>query len=154
MNRINNKNDQNSNVFDDKDDKTGDGLRLKMMFDELDVNRSEFAKKMNISRTTITLWYHKHTLSVDKLIRIEKVLGVDISNYFPKLTQHEEREKNLEKTFRHQDGSNVVKITKNELSEYQMLKQKVVHLQELIQQKDTLIVTLQENIQLLKAQSK
>ena len=148
------KNDHIDDDNEQKDDKTGDGLMLKMMFDELHVNRSEFAKKMNISRTTITLWYAKHSLSIDKLIRIEKALGVDISSYFPKLRQHEQREKNLEKAFRHQDGSDQVKITKDQFTEYQTLKQKVGHLEQLIVQKDTIITTLQENILLLKAQSR
>jgi len=134
------------------DNKTGDGLRLQMMFDDLGINRTEFAKKMNVARATIALWYSKHTLPVEKLIRIEKTLGIDISNYFPILLEHDEREKILDKSYRHQNGRDkTVKITKDEYTEYQMLKQKTLHLEDMIKQKDTLITTLQENIMLLKS---
>ena len=121
------------------------------MLDDLAINRTDLSKKLNVGRTTITLWYRQYVFPIDRLIRIEKAIGYDLSSYFPKLETFDEREKMLNKAIRHKNGDDQVSISKDEYREYQNLKQKFVFMEESIKQKDELITTLRENIELLKS---
>lgn len=131
-------------------EKSGEGLKLKILFDELNVNRTDLASKLNVSRSTIPTWYTKHELPISTLLKIQKALNYDISHVFPRLMEHKKSEDTLDKVYR-VEKNDFVKISKEQYQEYLILIEKEKYNTGIIEQKDLLIKTLRENIELLKA---
>ncbi len=125
------------------DDLVGDGLQLRILFDEIGVNQKRFAEKIGVSGNTLTNWINSPVISTDNLIKIEKGLEVDISHKFTKLKQAKNRQVHPNVHYS-ASGEEVKEITLDEYIEYQSLKKEVEQLKYIVKMQEQFIAVVKQ----------
>lgn len=137
----------------DDNDLSGEGLRLKVLLEENRIAKTNFANKLNIHRATLHTWFKQHRIPIENLIRIQKNMDEDISTVFPRLLKHKEITKNhIENSPPKKNAvpANVV-LTGTEFQHFQNLKEKVALLEKMLADKEVIIKSLNDQIELLRS---